>query len=147
MKISTKGKYGLKAIVDIAVNSQNGKSVSIKSISNRQGISENYLEQIISNLKKAGILNSIRGANGGYYLTNPPNLTTVGDVLRVLEGPLLPSYCVLNPSEDSCGDSDCSTCSTREVWIALFNKINEVLDSITINDLAKDPKPLILEDF
>ena len=144
MRISTKGKYGLKAVVDIALTSLEQKSVSIKSIAQRQGISENYLEQIISNLKRAGIVGSVRGANGGYYLKKPAEQITVGDILRILEGPLTPTNCAIDPTNDACGESDCSSCSTKEVWLALFNKINEVVDSISIADLAKDPEPLIL---
>lgn len=136
MKISTKGKYGLKAIVDIAVNMENEKCVSIREIAERQGLSENYLEQIISSLRKARIVGSIRGAGGGYFLAKSSEQITVGEVLRVLEGALAPVECVTDPS--SCGDADCDSCTTKGVWMALYERINEVVDSISIADLARD---------
>ena len=137
MKISTRGRYGLKAIVDIAYHMQDQKCVSLKSVSERQGISENYLEQIIAPLKKARLVHSVRGAGGGYYLASPPETLTVGEILRALEGPLAPADCVLDDSAN-CGESDCSSCTTKSVWSTLFDSINNVVDSITIADLVKD---------
>ncbi|MCL2171143.1 MAG: Rrf2 family transcriptional regulator [Defluviitaleaceae bacterium] len=136
MRISTRGRYGLKVIVDIAARPE--PRVSLKSIAARQGLSESYLEQIIAPLRKARIVASKRGADGGYFLAQPPESLTVGDVLRVLEGAMAPINCVLDDAEDSCGEADCGHCATRSVWVALFEKINEVLDSISIADLAKD---------
>jgi len=136
MKISTKGKYGLKAVVDIAMFAEDEKCVSIKAIAERQGLSENYLEQIIGSLRKAGVVQSKRGANGGYFITKPSCELTVGEVLRVLEGPLTPSDCIVSRT-DSCGRSDCNICHTKDVWQILYDKINEVVDSISIEDLIK----------
>ena len=87
MKISTRGRYGLKAMVDIAANSQSG-CVSLKSIAERTNLSESYLEQLIAPIKKAGLVKSVRGANGGYTLAKTPQEISVGDILRVVEGPL-----------------------------------------------------------
>lgn len=138
MKISTKGRYGLKAVVDIAYYTQDTKCVSLKSVSERQGISENYLEQIIAPLKKARIVHSVRGAGGGYFLAKPPSELTAGDVLRILEGPLSPVDCLLE-NGTTCGDDElCDTCSTKSVWVSLFSSINELVDSFTIADLMKD---------
>ncbi|MCL2397004.1 MAG: Rrf2 family transcriptional regulator [Defluviitaleaceae bacterium] len=139
MKISTKGRYGLKAVVDIAysLEKNSDKCVSIKSISERQGISENYLEQIIAPLKKARILHSVRGASGGYYLAKPAHELTAGEVLRVLEGPLAPVECVVDGTA-VCGDVDCDLCVMKPAWRGLFDRINELMDSITIAELAKD---------
>ena len=139
MKFSTKGRYGLKAVVDIAhsMERQPEKCVSIKSISERQGISENYLEQIIAPLKKARIVNSVRGANGGYYLAKPADKLTAGEVLRVLEGPLAPVDCVIDGAP-VCGDMDCDVCVMKPAWHTLFDKMNQIMDSMTIADLAKD---------
>ena len=138
MKISTKGRYGLKAVVDIACNASGSDScVSLKSIAERQGISENYLEQIVAPLKKARVLHSVRGAGGGYYLAKSPESLTVGEVLRILEGSLAPADCVLDDVA-SCADSDCASCSTKPVWTNLFDSINQVVDSITIADLMAD---------
>ena len=139
MKFSTKGRYGLKAVVDIAyiTEKQPDKYVSIKSISERQGISENYLEQIIAPLKKARIVNSVRGANGGYYLARPAGKLTAGEVLRILEGPLVPVECVIE-GVSVCGDVDCDVCVMKPAWHTLFDKMNELMDSMTIADLARD---------
>jgi len=139
MKISTRGRYGLKAVVDIAFESsrQGDKCVSIKSIAERQGLSENYLEQIIAPLKKACIVHSVRGASGGYFLAKPAAELTVGEVLRILEGPLAPVDCVVDGTA-ACGDSDCTLCVMKPAWHTLFDKINELMDSITIAELASD---------
>lgn len=137
MRISTKGKYGLKAVVSIAQAMETERCVSIKTIAERNGLSENYLEHIIAALKKAGIVKSVRGASGGYFLARPPFELSVGEVLRALEGPLSPADCVLDPT-DSCGDADCSICATKGLWVMLHRKINEFVDSITIADLAAD---------
>jgi len=139
MKISTKGRYGLKAVVDIAYAMQKHgeKCVSIKSISERQCISENYLEQIISPLKKARIVHSIRGANGGYYLAKPAKELTAGEVLRILEGPLVPVDCVVDGT-NVCGQVDCDLCVMRSSWHKITEKISEVVDSVTIAELAQD---------
>lgn len=139
MKISTKGRYGLKAVVDIAFSMQKepDKCVSIKNIAERQGISENYLEQIIAPLKKARVVRSVRGASGGYYLARPAEELTVGEVLRILEGPLAPVDCVVDGT-NVCGEADCDLCVMRPAWDILYNKVNELLDSLYIDDLARD---------
>ncbi len=135
MKVSTKGRYGLKAVVDLAVNHEDGM-ISIKSIAQRQGLSENYLEQLFASLKKSGIIKSVRGAQGGYMLAKPDDRITVGDVLRALEGALFPVECMDFDYPTECDKSD--TCVTAPVWAKLRDKINEVVDSITISDLVKD---------
>lgn len=134
MRISTKGRYGLKAVVDIAASKE--KCVSLKSVAARQGLSENYLEHIIAPLRKARIVSSVRGSLGGYFLARSPQDLTVGDILRVLEGPLAPIDCVLDEETGACGSADCSDCATKSVWMTLFDKINEVVDSISIADLV-----------
>ena len=146
MKISTKGRYGLKAIVDIAyfMQKNEGKCISIKNIAERQAISENYLEQIIAPLKKARIVHSIRGANGGYYLARPANELTAGEVLRILEGPLVPVDCVIDDT-NVCGQADCDLCVMKPAWNTLADKINEVIDGITIAELATDYDKLFNE--
>ena len=137
MKISTRGRYGLKAVVDIAYHAQTIKCVPLNAVAARQGISENYLEQIIAPLKKAGVVSSVRGAGGGYYLTRSPSETTVGEVLRSLEGTLAPADCVLD-DDAGCGESDCGGCAVKSVWAKLFSSINEVVDSSTIADLVSN---------
>ncbi|PYG87452.1 BadM/Rrf2 family transcriptional regulator [Ruminiclostridium sufflavum DSM 19573] len=135
MKVSTKGRYGLKAVVDLAVKYDEGQ-ISLKSIAQRQGISENYLEQLFASLKKSGLVKSVRGAQGGYMLSKPADRITVGDVLRSLEGALCPVECIDLDFPSECEKVD--TCVTAPVWIKLRDKINEVVDSITIYDLVKD---------
>jgi len=143
MKISAKGRYGLKAIVDIAHNAAaDGTRVSIKSIAERQGLSENYLEQIIAPLKKARIVNSVRGAGGGYYLAMPADKLTAGQVLRILEGPLAPVDCVVDGT-NVCGDADCALCVMKPAWNLIFAKVNEMMDNITIAELVEDFDKLI----
>ncbi|MDR2166401.1 MAG: Rrf2 family transcriptional regulator [Clostridiales bacterium] len=137
MKISTRGRYGLKAVVDIAYHTQSVKCVSLKAIAVRHGISENYLEQIIAPLKKAGVLISVRGAGGGYYLSKSPEKITIGEILRVLEGSLAPVDCVVE-DDAACGESDCNSCTVKPLWSKLFDSINNVVDSATIADLLKE---------
>lgn len=141
MKISTKGRYGLKAMIDIGAYSVDNNCVCIKNIAERQGISENYLEQLIAQLKKAGLVASIRGANGGYILTRATNEITVGDVLRALEDDLQVTKCA-GQSFDSCGNSSCNKCVTKNVWEKLTESVNSAADSITLSELVNDFKQL-----
>lgn len=138
MKLSTRSRYGLKAIVDIA--SQNFSPTCVKNIAARQNIPENYLEQIIAILKKFGFVKSIRGAQGGYILNCDPTLTTVGDVLRKLEGSLYPVNCL--ESVKNCNDADCNNCFTKNVWARIYDNISRAVDSITLNDLVNDYKKI-----
>ena len=127
MKVSTKGRYALRLMIDIAVNS-NDKPVSIKEIARRQGISEKYLEQIISILNSAGFVRSIRGAQGGYVLRKEPSEYTVGMILRLTEGSLAPVACI---------EDNVVQCDRVEVWRRLNDAINGVVDNITLADLVE----------
>ena len=132
MKISTKGRYALRLMIDLAMNSV-GEPVSLKDVAKRQGISEKYLEQIISVLNRAGYVKSIRGAQGGYLLRRAPEEYTVGMILRLTEGSLAPVTCV----ED--GDFPCERqehCVTVILWKKINDAINSVVDSITLQDLV-----------
>ena len=132
MKISTKGRYALRLMIDLAMNSV-GEPVSLKDVAKRQGISEKYLEQIISVLNRAGYVKSIRGAQGGYLLRRAPEEYTVGLILRLTEGSLAPVTCV----ED--GDFPCErqeNCVTVILWKKINDAINSVVDSITLQDLV-----------
>lgn len=133
MKLSTKGRYGLRAMVDLVLNSQEA-NISLKSISERQGISMNYLEQIISVLKKSGYVKSVRGARGGYSLAKLPEDISVGDILRALEGNLNPVDCALVNENKACDDVDC--CITKVVWKKISDSINEVVNNISLQDLV-----------
>jgi len=136
MKISTKGRYAVRLMLDIAQNS-NGGNVSIKDVSERQGISLKYLEQIVNMLAKAGFLRSQRGSQGGYRMVKAPSEYTVGDILRVTEGDIAPVACLAD-EENLCERAD--TCITLDFWRGLYDVINNYLDSATIADLLEKEK-------
>lgn len=140
MRISTRGRYGLKAMIDLAVNSENESCVCLKSIAERQNISENYLEQLMAALKKADFVKSIRGAQGGYILNKNPNNISVGDLLRVLEGSINVVDCESNRKNESCTTESCSKCVTKTVWEKINDSIAEAADSITLAELVSDYK-------
>jgi len=135
MKLSTKGRYGLRAMLDLALNARED-AVSIKSISERQSISENYLEQIIATLKKAQYVKSTRGPKGGYKLKKKADEISVGDILRVLEGDLNPVDCIAVNDAKPCDESE--FCVTKFVWKKISDSINDVVDSITLDDLVTE---------
>lgn len=130
MKISTRGRYGIRLMLALALNYNNG-TIPLKTIAKDQGISEKYLEQIINPLTKSGLVKSFRGAQGGYMLTNPPEATTVGEILRVLEGSLSPVDCVDHPN---CANSD--HCVSLSIWKKMKVALDEVVDNITLADMA-----------
>ncbi len=132
MKVSTKGRYALRLMLELAVG-DTGKPVSLKDIAGRQQISEKYLEQIISVLNKAGFVKSVRGSQGGYLLTNPPSWYTVGMILRLTEGNLSPVSCV-GDKEMVCGRK--KDCVTVIIWEKINSAIHQVVDNITLADLV-----------
>ena len=136
MKISTKGRYAVRVMLDLALNN-NGECIKVKEIAARQGISEKYLEQIIAVLNKAGYVKSVRGAQGGYRIAKDPADYTVGMILRLTEGSLAPVAC-LEDGADIC--ERCDTCETLEVWQELYNAVNKVVDGVTIADLVERRK-------
>ncbi len=138
MKVSTKGRYGLKAMVDLAVHCNNETCVSLKSIAERQGISEAYLEQLMAVLKKSGFIKSIRGAQGGYILKKTAEEISVGDILRALEGPLNVVECVSDKGNISCGSGTCKKCVTKNVWEKISDSLSEVVNSISLKNLVDD---------
>jgi len=133
MKISTKGRYAVRVMLDLALNNT-GECIKVKEIAARQDISEKYLEQIIAALSKAGYVNSVRGAQGGYRLARDPKDYTVGMILRVTEGSLAPVAC-LDIGAEAC--ERCDTCETLEVWKELARAIDSVVDGVTLADLAE----------
>lgn len=133
MRISTKGRYALRLMLDLALYNT-GEPVSLKDVARRQEISDKYLEQIISVLNKAGYVRSVRGAQGGYILKNKPEEYTVGMILRLTEGSLAPVDCV---DENSDGCERGSFCTTFRVWKQLYEAINGVVDNITLADLVE----------
>jgi Rrf2 family protein len=132
MKLSTKGKYGGRAVFEIARHYGKGP-ISIKEIVERQGISISYLEQILYRLGKAGLIDSVRGPAGGYLLARKPSDLTIGDIIRTLEGPIALSHCLEPGEAGDCYQAD--DCVARMVWTKVGAKIEEALDSITFSDL------------
>ena len=136
MKISTKGRYAVRVMLDLALNDE-GICIKVKDIAARQGISEKYLEQIIASLSRAGYVKSTRGAQGGYLLSMSPEKYTVGMILRVTEGSLAPVAC-LEEGSNTCDRRD--ICDTLGIWQELEEAINKVVDGITLADLIKRQK-------
>ena len=132
MKISTKGRYAIRLMLDLATNSC-GKPVSLNDVAARQQISEKYLEQIISVLNKAGYVRSIRGPQGGYLLVMEPKEYTVGMILRATEGDLAPVSCVGNGAVE-CDRAD--SCVTVRIWQKINDAVDNVVDNITLADLV-----------
>lgn len=133
MKISTKGRYALRMMLDLAVNNT-GEPVRIRDIAARQGISEKYLEQIISTLNKAGYVRSVRGPQGGYHLAKDPAQYTVGMILRLTEGSLAPVACLVD-EENVCERQ--AGCATLQLWQMLNQAISDVVDKVTLADLVE----------
>ncbi len=135
MKLSTKGRYGLRAMIDLARYSEE-EPVSISSIAARQGISERYLEQLVALMKKAGLVKSIRGASGGYVLARNVEDISVGDVLRSLEGSLEPVKCSAFYSDDGCMAA--GGCVTKYVWQKINDSINDTVDHMMLDELVRE---------
>lgn len=135
MKLSTKSRYGVRAIFDIAYHS-NGLETQVKDISRREGISPRYIEQIFQKLKKGGIISSKRGPAGGYFLNKKPEEITVGDIIRLTEGDINPVLCV-DPEDRSKPCERSGECITQVVWKGAGERLKEYFDSITIQDLCE----------
>ena len=135
MKLSTKGRYGLRAMIDLARYSGQ-EPVTIGSIAARQNISERYLERVVALLKKGGRVKSIRGASGGYVLAKEMNEISVGDILRVLEGSLEPVKCAAFDSEDGCVAS--GGCVTKYVWQKINESIARTVDEMNLEELVRE---------
>ncbi|MHB9028210.1 MAG: RrF2 family transcriptional regulator [Candidatus Latescibacterota bacterium] len=131
MKLSTKGRYGARAALELALRYGDGP-VMVREIAESQEISERYLEHILNALRASGIVRSTRGARGGYELAKSPAAVTLGDIVRALEGPLDIVSCTR--------DEDCnrtSVCVTMEIWLEVREAIEGVLDSVTLEDMAR----------
>ncbi len=132
LKLSTRGRYGLKAVYELALHYGDGPT-SLKDIASSQNLSESYLEQLFLSLRKEEIIDSVRGAQGGYMLAREPKEITVGQILRCLEGDMSPSACLLD-------DSDCSNkeeCITKYVWSEIKDSVDRVIDSITLENMLE----------
>lgn len=134
MKISTKGIYALEVAVDLSIYASREKLESIKNIAARRKLSEKYLDRIVGLLKKEGLVESIRGAYGGYYLAREPKDISVLDVLTAAEGDLAPVECL--SKETDCG-IDCDTCPTRNTWNHMWDLLRDSIKETTIEDIKK----------
>ena len=143
MKISTKGRYALRMLVDLAEH-QNCGFVALKDIADRQNISKKYLEQIIPIFNKSDILKTTRGSQGGYMLSRSPDKYTVGEILHLTEGSLAPVDC-LNQDPIECERS--GICATLPVWQGLNRVISEYLDSITLQDILDQQRARYSNDY
>ncbi|OPY72342.1 MAG: HTH-type transcriptional regulator CymR [Syntrophorhabdus sp. PtaU1.Bin050] len=133
MKISTKGRYGLRAMIDLATYGTSDAPVFLSDIAKRQGISEKYLEHIFGLLHRAGLVKALRGRKGGYLLTRLADAITLNEIITVLEGPCNLVDCVTDTT--ACPKID--TCVTREIWSMLGSKIEEALNDLTLASLAE----------
>jgi len=124
MKISTKGRYGLTIMIELAKNNGNGP-LSLKTIAKENKLSEHYLEQLVAPLRNAGLVQSVRGAYGGYVLAKKPDQITAGDIIRILEGPITPVEGIENEEP-----------AKQELWIRIRDAVKEVLDTTTLEDLS-----------
>lgn len=141
--ISTKGRYALRLMLDLAQHQDEGY-VALKDIAKRQGVSKKYLEQIVPLLNNAGVLRTTRGYQGGYMLADSPEKYTVGSILRITEGRRAPVSC-LEDNPNRCSRAD--ICMTLEVWRGLHNVINEYLDSITLQDIIDNNRERKINEY
>lgn len=139
MKISTKGRYGLRAVIDIALHGES-EPVSLSDIAIRQDISMGYLEQLISRLRKAGVVTSVRGAKGGYSLAASKDKISVGEILRALEGDLSPVNCS-EISENGTPCKESGQCISKLVWKRISDSINDAVDNLMLSDLLDGAEP------
>lgn len=143
MKISTKGRYALRMLIDLAEHEGDG-FIALKDIAERQNISKKYLEQIVPILSRSGILRTNRGSQGGYALANDPDKITVGEILRLTEGSLSPVAC-LDGDPAQCPRS--ADCPTLPVWQGLNRVINEYLDGITLRSILDSQRERYINDY
>ena len=141
MRLSTRGRYGLRAMFHLALRYGEGP-ISLKVIADAENIPEAYLEQLMPSLKKASLVNVVRGAQGGYMLASAPAEISVGDILRPLEGDFAPTACM---SGDDVSCEKQGVCTSRIVWERLKNGINEVMDGISLGDMLNDYDRLLSE--
>jgi Rrf2 family protein len=137
MRLSKRGEYGLRAMVQMAAVNGEGTPLSVKSIAGRERIPVKFLEQILLGLKNAGLLQSRMGAGGGFYLARPPGRITLGEIIRVLDGPLAPIRCVSRTAYEPCACPDEETCGLRMVMFDVRNAIADILDHTTLADVAR----------
>jgi Rrf2 family protein len=136
MKLSKRGEYGLRAMIDLATWDNGDSLIQIKEIAEREHIPAKFLEQILLSLKNAGLLHSKMGVGGGYYLARPAAEISLGHIVRVLDGPLAPINCVSQMAYEPCGCPDEETCGLRLVMLDVRNAISDILDNTTLADVG-----------
>ena len=144
MNISTRGRYGLRACVEIALNAERGP-VRVSSIARKQKIPVSYLEQILNKLRRGGVIKSVRGSRGGYLLSKPKDEITVREVIEVLDGPFAVAGC----SKDRCPQETCigpERCVASGLWRRVEDNLDRFLDGITLGDLFRDSKKLAVSE-
>jgi Rrf2 family protein len=134
MRISTKGDYATRALQDLAQHYEEGP-VPIEEIARRQALPARYLEQLLLSLKRAGFLASKRGVNGGYYLAKPPREITLGQILRAVDGPIAPIFCVAESPREHCSQE--SFCVLRDVWAEVRDAVSGIVDHTTLQDICE----------
>jgi len=139
MKLSTKGRYALRAMVDLAAHNE-GTPVSRREIADRQGISPHYLEQLFAKLRDVGLIEAVRGPGGGYRLAKRADEITAGEVVRAVEDVLSPVACLLADPDQQCERAP--GCPTQRVWKELGERVSQYLDSLTVKDLCEDAAKL-----
>ena len=141
MKLSTKSEYGLRAMLNIAMNCGEG-ATSITDIAKDEGLSVAYLEQLLNKLRRQGLLESVRGPKGGYVLSKDRGAITVGDIVKTLDGPLQPAHCVGTKDGLHVACKKSNGCVPKLVWLKLAKAVGECLDSITLSDLCDEVKKM-----
>ncbi len=137
MRLSKRGEYGLRAMIDLASWNHGNAVVQIKDIAEREQMPPKFLEQILLTLKNAGLVHSKMGIGGGYYLAKPADKITLGQIIRTLDGPLAPVRCVSQMAYESCGCPDERTCGLRLVMSDVRNAITAILDGTTLADVVQ----------
>jgi len=147
MRLSKRGEYGLRAMIDLASWTQDGRVISIKAIAERENIPVKFLEQILLAMKNGGLVNSRMGASGGYYLAKPAAQITLGQIIRLLDGPLAPIRCVSQMAYEPCSCPDERTCGLRSVMFDVRNAIADILDHQTLADVVHgQPRNSLMQD-
>ena len=142
MKISRKGEYALKALIELAINHNKGMPVTlINEVAERKGIPPKYLEHILLSLKNAGILEAKRGVGGGYSLSRPPENISLGEIIRVVEGPLVPVNCLSTDDHATCPDE--SSCGLYSVMLEVSNAVSNIFDNTSLKEVASRTLELI----
>lgn len=136
MRLSKRGEYGLRAMIDLASWSGDRKAIQLKEIADRENIPIKFLEQIMLSLKNAGLVNSKMGVNGGYYLSQPVKSISLGQIIRILDGPLAPIRCVSQTAYEPCNCPDENSCGLRKVMFRVRNAIADILDNQTLAEVV-----------